>query len=72
MRTRVTKKHKEKMRKILSKKKKKTIVDYFCVAYMKIIKDPEGELYKNCTYSDKPINSCRKCKCSKRMKRADN
>ena len=70
----VTVKQKDSMRKTVKKKKSNNHGGVFqehrfCIAYLKIIEDPRGTLFKECTYKHKPKDSCDMCDCNRRKQR---
>lgn len=73
---RITDEQVSKMRKNISNKKRNnhggTFQEHdFCMAYLKIIEDPRGDLFKKCKYIYKPKDSCTNCNCNKKKQRWD-
>jgi len=73
---RVTKEQKIKMRKAVAKKKYNDHGGIFqehrfCLAYLKIIDDPKGNLFQKCTYLYKPKEGCDMCFCNRKKQRWD-
>jgi hypothetical protein len=74
MKRRVTKEHIKKMRSNMKSKKDKQngkvkIVDNFCVAHLRLIKNPDNGMHEACTSIEKPKKSCVGCTYNRKMNR---